>query len=107
MIPVFDYRSLNEDHKKAAEEIANILSGMGQPMLAELVKLKFEVIDRPKYNLNDSPFIDFCKKAGLHFTIQGYTIDNGIEYPLVTLCEDIRKLNKLHEVMNNDNSSGD
>lgn len=107
MIPVFDYRNITEEHKKVAEEIANILSDIGQPMLAELVKVKFQVVDRPKYKLDDSPFIDFCKKAGLHFTIQGYTIENGVEYPLVTLCEDIRKLNKLHEVMKNDNSSRD
>lgn len=106
MIPVFDYRNINDDHKKAAEEIANILADSGQPMLSELVKLRFEVVERPKYNLNDSPFIDFCKKAGLHFVIQGYTVENGIEYPMITICEDIRKLNKLHEVMHNDNSSG-
>jgi hypothetical protein len=105
MIPVFDYGNINKDHKDAAEEIANYLTELGQPMFAELIKQKFKVVERPKYNLEESPFIQSCRKAGIYCAIQGYTLDNNIEYPLVTVCEDIRKLNNLHSIINESNGS--
>jgi hypothetical protein len=100
MRPVFDYRVINDDHKAAAEEIANILEGMNQEMLAELIKHKFQVIERPKYDMKESKFVKHCADAGVYCSIQGHTLDgDGIEYPLISICEDIRKLNNLVDIV--------
>jgi hypothetical protein len=68
-------------------------------MLAELVKQRFKVVEIPRYDINESPFIDACKEAGIFAAVQGYLQEGSdlekMEYPLVSICEDIRKLEKL------------
>lgn len=106
MLPVFDYGSLNDDHKKAAEEIASLAEHHGMSMFAELIKTRFQVKEIPKYDISQSEFVKYCEKAGLNLAIQGFiregTEPNIIQYPLMTLCDDVRKLEKLVEVIKED-----
>lgn len=106
MLPVFDYGSLNDDHKKAAEEIASLAEQHGMSMFADLVKTRFQVKEIPKYDISQSEFVKYCDKAGLHLGIQGFIREGGepdiIQYPLMTLCDDVRKLEKLVEVIKED-----
>ena len=107
MQPVFDYGSINEDHKKAAEEIANLAETHGMTMFAELIKTRFQVKEIPKYDITQSEFVKYTQKAGLNFAIQGFIREGAepdfMQYPLLTICDDVRKLEKFIEVIKKDN----
>jgi hypothetical protein len=51
MKPTFNYGQITQEHKDAAEEISNLLDNMGHPLVADLIKNKFEVTAKPKYNI--------------------------------------------------------
>jgi hypothetical protein len=105
MTPVFNYGGITEQHQEAAVEIANLIAESGNPILAELVKQRFKVVEVPRYDINLSPFIDACKEAGVFAAVQGYMQEGSglekMEYPLVSICEDIRKLEKLIPAIKN------
>ena len=105
MTPVFNYGDIKEEHKEAAVEIANLIANSGNPMLADLVKQRFKVVEIPRYDINLSPFIDACKEAGIFAAVQGYVQEGSdlekMEYPLISICEDIRKFQKLVTAIKN------
>lgn len=100
-IPVFNYGDLNEDHKKAAAEIASIIENSGNGMLADLIRSKFQVVEIPKYDLETSLFFQEAQKAGIFCAVQGFVqegIDqNAKQYQLISICEDVRKLDRFIE----------
>ena len=105
LIPSFDYGSINEDHKKAAEEIAGLVKSLGQNDLAELIKQRFKVQEPKRYDLSQSKFFQACQAAGIYCAVQGWVqvgtdIDN-VHYPLVGVSEDIRKLDSLVDHIKN------
>ena len=95
MKPVFDYGSLKQEHKDTAEEIAKILSGAGQDMLATLIKEKFQLVEKPTYDWENSPFVLAAVEAGLYCNCQGTVVDNGVNYQIVSITDDIRRLEKI------------
>lgn len=96
---LFDYGSINEDHKKAAEEIAQLSESMGNEMLAQLIRTRFQIKEIPKYPVEQSPFVQECLKADIKVVTQGFIREgeepNIIQYPLLAVCEDVRNLDKL------------
>jgi hypothetical protein len=107
MNPVFDYSNLNEDHKKAAVEIAIFLADQGLNEIASVIKHRFKIEEIPFYNLEKSEFYNYCKKAGLFCAVQGYIHENvntpdAIQYPIVCISDDIRSLEKLVAVIKNE-----
>lgn len=95
-LPLFDYGSINEDHKKAATEIANIIEKNGNEMLASFIRHRFSVVEPKKYDLAESIFIKSCKENNIPIAIQGYLKHgdgpDAIHYPLVCINEDVRTL---------------
>jgi hypothetical protein len=100
LIPVFDYGSLNDDHKAAAEECVALAKQMNQPMLAELIKVKFQLVEPNRYDMDSSKFVQAAKEAGIYIAIQGHVKEGDTEYQLVSVNEDIRKLDKFIELLN-------
>ena len=102
-VPVFDYGAINDDHKAAAQEIAEYLQTQGLTDAANALRLRFKLKEIPKMSIDDSPFVAACKAAGLYCAIQGYIQEgqepNIIQYPLVALCDDIRKFELLIPVI--------
>lgn len=94
---VFDYNSITDEHRKAVKEVLNILEKFGYDMVTDMIKIQFGITQRPKYNLQDSEFIKCCEKANIIPIIQGYLVDNNVEYPVVFIQDDIRKLNDFIE----------
>lgn len=93
---VFNYGELNEDHKKAAIEILNLLQTIKDPdIVSELIKEHFALTTKPKYDHSNSPFLKICEEINLPCNIQGWVEDNGVMYPLFILSGDIRKLDEL------------
>ena len=90
---MFDYFIINDDHKAAVSEVCRLLETMGQAHLTHHIKQKFKIIEPPKYDLNESEFIKACNKAGITYSIQGHLFGNEVDYQMVGIIEDIRKLN--------------
>jgi len=95
MKSVFDYGSLKQEHKDTAEEIAKILSDAGQDMLSTLIKEKFQLVEKPTYDWENSPFVLAAVEAGLYCNCQGTVVDNGVNYQIVSITDDIRRLEKI------------
>ena len=95
-IEPFDYGNIKQEHKVAAEEIAALAYQIGQPMLAELIKLKFEIVEIKKYDLEQSEFLNSIKSAGIPWSVQGAMVEgegvDKIQYPLITINQEIRTL---------------
>jgi hypothetical protein len=101
--PLFDYGSIKPEHQEAAEEIANYVASMGQDVLGNLIKTRFKIEEIKKYDMEDSEFVQFCKQAGIFVAGQGF-IQQGdgidaMQYPMIAICEDIRNMQKLVDVI--------
>lgn len=103
---LFDYGGITEEHKEAAEEIATLLEREGHANLAEEIKSRFKIEQVPTYDIEESEFIKYCKKAGIFISLQGWVKDLGgddpLQYPLCALNEDVRVLNRLVETIKKD-----
>ena len=103
----FNFGELNNDHTRAVQEACEILKtqGVDKAIINEL-QLKFKVKELPKYDLNTSPFLQYCKKNNIMFSEQGnITVKENDKiklYPVIGVVEDIRILNKLFENIFND-----
>ena len=103
MSPVFDYGKITDEQKKAAEEICLLLQTLGQPLLSDLIKEKFGIVQTPKYNIDEHEFVKACMQAELHCAIQGFVKDGtgNIEYPVIAICDDSRKFFNLYNIIKN------
>ena len=90
----FDYGSINDEHKKTIEEVIKLAKEQNNEIFAEFLALKFGIKPLPQFDLNDSEFINICKKTNMVYTLQGDVIDNGIRYPIVSIMHDIRFLDQ-------------
>tara|TARA_X000001036_G_C20247577_1_gene630756 strand:- start:115 stop:504 length:390 start_codon:yes stop_codon:yes gene_type:complete len=98
----FNFNELNKDHTSAVKEVCEILKTQDiDENIIEDLKLKFKIKEHPKYNINESPMFQFCKKLNIDMMEQGFVTvkENGETklYPVGVVCEDIRILNKLFE----------
>ena len=102
MEQLFNYRNIKQEHKEAAEEISNILSETGHPELAVLIKQRFDVIEKNYFSLENSIAFQKCCQHNINCAVQGHVLENGVHYPVVTICEDIRKLDQFIQNINNE-----
>ncbi len=98
----FNFCELNKDHTSAVKEACEILKtqGVDENVIKDL-QIQFKVKELPKYNIDESPFAQYCKKNNIHLMEQGNVTvkENGeiMLYSVGVVCEDIRILNKLFE----------
>jgi hypothetical protein len=97
---LFNYDDVNDEHKKAATEFLRLLEQHKDPLIvSELIKKNFKLTPMPKYSPEESLFVQACAKAGQYVNIQGYVEDNNKLYPVCTITDDIRKLDKLFGII--------
>lgn len=96
---VFDYGAINDDHKKAAEEIAKFIKDQGHASLSDLILQRFNIREVPYYDITQSKFYQECQKAGIFVATQGFIQEgtglDAIQYPLCVISGDIRRLDKF------------
>jgi len=97
---MFNYDDLNDEHKKAAVEVLRLMQQHGDPLIVnEIVKKNFSLNPMPKASPSDSLFVQACKESGQYVNIQGHVEDDGVLYPVCSITDDIRKLDKLFGVI--------
>ncbi len=99
MEELYDYGSISEDHKKIILEVMDLAKKTGNELFAEFLKHKFEIVEPNRYDLSESKFIDACEKHKFCYNIQGYVKEgnspDAVHYPIVSITEDIRKLEEF------------
>lgn len=100
---LFDYGNISDENKAAALEIANYLDSQGLSEIATAIKIKFKIVEIPKYSLDASPIVEAFKRAGIYCSVQGYVQEgvapNIIQYPLLSINADIRHFEALIPVI--------
>jgi|AntAceMinimDraft_5_1070358.scaffolds.fasta_scaffold08386_4 hypothetical protein len=102
---LFDYGSITEQHKEAIQEVVDLATQSGNDVFAEFIKYKFQLIDPVRVDHKDTEFYKACAENDIHVWIMGY-IQDGVGndpsmpfYPVVSITEDIRKIEKLVEFL--------
>jgi len=91
MIPVFDYGSIKEDHKSAAEECAKLVESIN-PLVANLIRERFQIVEPKRLPLEDSEFYRIATGFGFGVAPQGYMVGpDGVQIPMVAICAEITK----------------
>jgi len=96
---------MKEEHIAAAKDILEMIEQYGNTELAQRVRIRYGLDEIKFYDLEDSPFFRCLQKANMNGYIQGH-LHNGketdVRYPVISVNDDIRKFNKLYEVIKND-----
>ena len=97
MIPVFDYGSIKEEHKSAAEECAKLVESINPPV-ASLIRERFKIVEPKRLPLEDSEFYKIATGFGLGVAQQGYMVGpDGVQIPMVAICAEITKFDQFLE----------
>ena len=98
----FDYGELNKnkDITKAVAEVINQCKNEG--VSSDIIKnleVKFKIKEPKKYNMENSPFLNWINSKGIDVSIQGFVKegsgDDEIHFPIICINEDIRKMEAL------------
>jgi len=97
MIPVFDYGSIKEEHKSAAEECAKLVESINPPV-ASLIRERFKIVEPKRLPLEDSEFYKIATGFGFGIAPQGYMVGpDGVQIPMVSICAEITKFDQFLE----------
>lgn len=103
MAPIFDYGSLNDDHRAAAQEIVEILQSMGNDHVAHAISHRFKLKEPNRMDHTKTKIFEACQTADIFLGLQGFLVDHSdpdkTEYPIVSISEDIRKLETLYNII--------
>lgn len=93
---VFDYGSMNDDHKEAVKKCLELAEKAGmQEEFLEILRVKFHLSQYPTYDLNESDtWKSFADNEDIGASSGGYTRQNKMNYPYVSLMGDIRDFDK-------------
>lgn len=95
MIPMFDYGSINEDHKAAAEECAKLIESH-VPQIAEQIRERFKIVEPVRMDPETSEFYRTAREFGLFPAQQGYMVGpDGVQIPLVNVCAELPKFDQF------------
>jgi hypothetical protein len=89
---VFDYGAIKIEHKDAIEEAIVLAKEMGHDMYAELLSKKFQITPRKQHGINESKLLQILKENNIPFILQGFSLENDVEYPIVAIVADVRVL---------------
>lgn len=102
---VFDYGAINDHHKEAIQEVIDLARNTGNEMFAEVLKHKFQLVEPIRVDYKETAFYKACTENDIKVWTMGYVQDGGGNdpsipfYPVVSITEDIRKIQKLVETL--------
>ena len=96
---LYDYRNISDNDKKLVKEIISILEKDNNYAMSNQLKVTFKLTDTNVYDIEKSEFFKACQKHNINLQKQGIVtvMENNIttEYPVISICEDIRRLNNF------------
>lgn len=101
--PVFDYGSINQDHQDAAEEIIGLLRNLGIELPIKIISERFKLTEPNRFDFTETNFAKACREADVFLGVQGFVVNqadpNKVEYPIISISEDVRKLESLYFII--------
>ena len=103
---LFNYGDIKEEHKQAVLEVMELARQQGNDVFAELLKHKFKIEEPVKVEYTDTIFAKACEAADVKLWLMGW-VQDGLDdagsphYPVVSITEDIRKIENLVEAIKN------
>jgi hypothetical protein len=101
----FDYGSIKTEHKEAVEEVVDLARNMGNHVFAEFLLHRFQIEEQKRFELKDSKFFQLCRENSIGVNIQGHTQEgigpDSVQYPVISITEDVRKLDAFVEKIKN------
>lgn len=103
MIPVFDYGNIKPEHQALVRDILKRIDNNKQPEdIKNDLSVLFKLQGENEFDLEKSIFMKYANRMNLGPAKQGHiTVKEGkdvpINYPIISICEDIRKLDNLVE----------
>jgi len=95
MIPLFDYGSIKEEHKLAAEECAKMIEPH-QSYVANQIRERFKIVEPERMDPESSEFYRTAKEFGLHVAMQGHMVGpDGVQIPMVIVCAELPKFDEF------------
>lgn len=99
----YDYGEIPENDKRVVEEVIKHAKQQGLDIFVKFLEHKFNIIEQPTYDFEESEFVKEAAKNGLFVSVQG-TIKSGdkpgdIVYPVISICDDIRKFEKFYNAI--------
>jgi hypothetical protein len=97
-IELFDYNSITKEQKKAVQEVIDLAKNAGHNLFAEFLKNKFQIVERKKFNIDNSIFVKYAKINNLFCSVQGYVDNLNLKEPLepiISVTDSISKFDKL------------
>ena len=77
---------------------SKITEGVSSDIIKNL-EVKFKIKEPKKYNMENSPFLNWINSKGIDVSIQGFVKegsgDDEIHFPIICINEDIRKMEAL------------
>ena len=76
ILSLFDYDTVSEEHKKAVEEVINILQSRKEvpiDVIIEEIKIRFKIKTIPTKKIEDSLWFRYTADEKLGQSVQGYT----------------------------------
>ena len=87
---------LTPDIKRVAESIALTCENYGAQHIADEIRTQYKLKSIERFDMQkDSIFYSFAKVEKINVKQQGWIKENNMMYPLVSVDEDIRKLDNL------------
>lgn len=99
----YNYGEVSTNDKKVINEVITLAKQQGLDMFVEFLKFKFQIVEQPKYDFEESEFVQEAAKHGLFVSVQG-NIKSGdkvddVVYPVISICDDIRKFEKFYNAI--------
>jgi hypothetical protein len=89
--PAFDYSEVTENDRHLVDEI---IRRYGHPE-ADKIREDFGMVEVSEYDESQSTFLKACNDAGVSYQYQGYSVQDGVKYPMLGVMGEIRHLNKI------------
>ena len=101
MIPMFDYGSINDEHKAAAEECAKLIEPIN-PLVAYQIRQRFKIVEPERMDPEDSEFYRLARDFGIFPAQQGHMVGpDGVQIPMVAVCADLPKFDAFLQYYKN------
>jgi len=99
----YNYGEISDNDKKVVQEVIKHAKQQGLDIFVKYLENKFNIVEHPTYDFEESEFVKDAAKNGLFVSVQG-TIKSGdkpddIVYPVISICDDIRKFEKFYNAI--------
>ena len=93
-VRAFSFDEINDRDKQIVELVLKELQ-LEDSLKTEQIKEKFQITPTIEVPFDKSIFYNVCKELDIFISYQGHVKEGNIKYPILSICADMRDLDKL------------